>query len=93
MKKHKGLPRWLFPLGMLILCGSLFASLVRCQMAISSKKQELSSVQTQVNTQLAENEELNRALNDGEDAIIERIAREQGYAKPNERIFVDISGK
>ena len=24
---------------------------------------------------------------------IERYAREQGYAKPNERVFVDISGK
>ena len=39
------------------------------------------------------NEELKRSLADGEDAIIERIAREQGYAKPNERVFVDISGK
>ena len=26
-------------------------------------------------------------------ALIERIAREQDYAKPNERIFIDISGK
>ena len=25
--------------------------------------------------------------------ICERYAREQGYAKPNERVFVDISGK
>ena len=32
-------------------------------------------------------------LDQGEDAIIERYAREQGYAKPNERVFVDISGK
>ena len=29
----------------------------------------------------------------GDSAIIERYAREQGYAKPNERVFVDISGK
>ena len=27
------------------------------------------------------------------DAIIERFAREEGYSKPNERIWVDISGK
>ncbi len=26
-------------------------------------------------------------------AIIERYAREQGYVRPNERVFVDISGK
>ena len=40
-----------------------------------------------------ENAELRRILDEGEDAIIERIAREQDYAKPNERIFIDISGK
>ena len=34
-----------------------------------------------------------RALADGKDAIIERSARADGYAKPNERIWVDLSGK
>ena len=33
------------------------------------------------------------SLEQGDSAIIERYAREQGYAKPNERVFVDISGK
>ena len=37
--------------------------------------------------------QLSGTLDQGEDAIIERYAREQGYAKPNERVFVDISGK
>ena len=37
--------------------------------------------------------ELSGTLDQGEDAIIERYAQEQGYAKPNERVFVDISGK
>ena len=40
-----------------------------------------------------QNEELGRALADGKDAIIERSARADGYAKPNERIWVDLSGK
>ena len=43
--------------------------------------------------QQAQNEELGRALADGKDAIIERSARADGYAKPNERIWVDLSGK
>ena len=43
--------------------------------------------------QVTENAELSGTLDQGEDAIIERYAREQGYAKPNERVFVDISGK
>ena len=42
---------------------------------------------------VTENAELSGTLDQGEDAIIERYAREQGYAKPNERVFVDISGK
>lgn len=94
MVKRKGFfPPWLAPLGVAVFCGYLFFTLIGCQVTISSKQQELASVQAQVENQQAVNEELQRALEDGEDAIIERIAREQGYAKPNERIFVDISGK
>ncbi len=93
MKKHGLRLGRLVPLAVILLCCSLFVSLVRYQVAISSKKQELANVQDQLNQQLAQNEELTRSLADGEDAIIERIAREQGYAKPNERVFVDISGK
>ena len=68
-------------------------TLINCQVAISCKQQELASVQTQLTAQLTENAELSSTLEQGEDAIIERYAREQGYAKPNERVFVDISGK
>ena len=68
-------------------------TLINCQVAISSKQQELASVQTQLTAQLTENAELSSTLEQGDDAIIERYAREQGYAKPNERVFVDISGK
>lgn len=93
MKKHGLRLGRLVPLVVFLLCCSLFISLVRYQVAISSKKQELANVQNQLSEQLAQNEELKRSLADGEDAIIERIAREQGYAKPNERVFVDISGK
>ena len=89
-KKRRGpLPVRLLPLAFTVLCGYLFMTLINCQVAISSKQQELASVQTQ----LTENAELSSTLEQGEDAIIERYAREQGYAKPNERVFVDISGK
>ena len=74
-------------------CGSLFVNLVQYQVSIASKQQELQSVQNQLSTQLTENAELSGTLDQGESAIIERYAREQGYAKPNERVFVDISGK
>ena len=61
--------------------------------SIASKQQELQSVQNQLSAQLTENAELSGTLEQGDSAIIERYAREQGYAKPNERVFVDISGK
>ena len=72
---------------------SLFFTLIQCQITIGSKQQELAAVREQLSAQQAQNEELGRALADGKDAIIERSARADGYAKPNERIWVDLSGK
>lgn len=99
MKRNKGmdrrglLPWWITVPVFLIICGSLFINLVQYQVSIASKQQELQSVQNQLSAQLTENAELSGTLEQGESAIIERYAREQGYAKPNERVFVDISGK
>lgn len=94
MNRRRGLlPQWLLVGGFLLLCGYLFVSLIHYQVSIGSKQQELLSAQNQLNSQLTENAELSNTLEQGDDAIIERYAREQGYAKPNERVFVDISGK
>lgn len=93
MTRKNGLVRRLLPLILLVLCASLVYTLVRCQMSISAKQQEIVGIQAQLDAQLAQNEELQRTLDDGEDAIIERIARDEGYSKPNERIWRDISGK
>lgn len=99
MKRNKGmarrglLPWWITVPVFLIICGSLFINLVQYQVSIASKQQELQSVQNQLSAQLTENAEMSGTLEQGESAIIERYAREQGYAKPNERVFVDISGK
>ena len=79
MNHRKHYTRRLIPVVVVLLFCWLFFSLIQCQITISS--------------QLAKNEELSRSLDDGEDAIIERIARDEGYAKPNERIWVDLSGK
>ena len=93
-KARRGLlPWWITVPVFLLVCGSLFVNLVQYQVSIASKQQELQSVQNQLGAQLTENAELSGTLEQGESAIIERYAREQGYAKPNERVFVDISGK
>lgn len=93
MNQHKSIARRLLPLAVAALFCSLFFTLIQCQITIGSKQQELAAVREQLSAQQAQNEELGRALADGKDAIIERIARADGYAKPNERIWVDLSGK
>ena len=93
MNHRKHYTRRLIPVVVVLRFCWLFFSLIQCQSTISSKRQELAGVQEQLSVQLAKNEELSRSLDDGEDAIIERIARDEGYAKPNERIWVDLSGK
>ncbi len=93
MKTHKILPAWFVPLVIAALCAYLVVNLIKSQVTISTKQQELAAVNAELSDQLAQNEELSRSLADGQDAIIERVAREQGYAKPNERVFVDYSGK
>lgn len=94
MKKRKGLlPGWLVPLGFVVLCGYLFFLLIQYQVSIASKQQELQSLQDQLTAQQTTNAELSSTLDQGDSAIIERYAREQGYVRPNERVFVDISGK
>lgn len=93
MKHRKVIPKWVGPVIIAALCGYLFINVLQCQMTISTKRQELAAIETELSEQQAQNEELSRSLSDGEDAIIERIAREQGYARPNERIFYDVGGK
>ena len=91
MNQHKSIARRLLPLALAALFCSLFFTLIQCQITIGSKQQELAAVREQLSAQQAQNEELGRALADGKDAIIERSARADGYAKPNERIWVDLS--
>ena len=72
---------------------SMLAAYVSNQVTISSKQAELDALNGQIAQQQAENEELERILSGDHDEIVEWIARDSyGYAAPNERIIVDISG-
>lgn len=87
-KKHGGISGWAMPVAVLLLAGYLLVSLFHNQTIIGTKQRELTEMQAQLAEQNAVNQELERSLADGDNAIIERVAREQGYAQPNERIFV-----
>ena len=70
--------------------------MVNPQVQINEKSQELADLQEQVETQKIKNEDMKHALNADEEetkAYIERVAREDlDYAKPGERVFVNIAG-
>ncbi len=76
-----------------LLLLSMLAAYVSNQVTSSSKQAELDALNEQIAQQQAENEELERILSGDPDEIVEWIARDSyGYAAPNERIIVDISG-
>lgn len=71
----------------------LLATFINLQTDIKEKKTKLSEISAQYERQLAENEELQKLIDEGDEArYIERIAREQrGYVYPDERVYYDIT--
>ena len=63
------------------------------QVALSSKKAELDTLQEQIDQQKTQNEEMQRILSGDSDDVTEWVARDSyNYAAANERIFVDVTG-
>lgn len=85
----RGILRLLF--GLLLL--SLLAAYISNQVAISSRKAELETLNEQISQQQTQNEEMERILSGNADEVTEWVARDSyNYAAPNERIFVDVTG-
>ena len=89
-KKSKILPQ------VALVCFVVYAliSLVKLQMDVSARRQELESLQTQAEEQRLANKDSERALSaENDDEYYARIARERlNYGYPNERVIVDASG-
>ena len=95
-KREKGaLTGFLLKVAVVVAAVYLMVSFVNGQIQVADKQRELDTVQAQLEQQNVKNAELSRLMESGdEDAYVERIAREKlGYARPNERVFVDISGR
>lgn len=84
---------FLLALGAFALAGYFAITLIQLQIEISEKKETLAQVQAQYNEKIAENQELEKVIEGGnEDEYIERIARDSlGYVKPGEKVYYDIS--
>ena len=75
-----------------ILIPCFVFSLIKISTDIKKEQQMVESIAQQCDALEAENAELEAMLESGDkDAYIERVARENGYVKPNERVYVDIS--
>ena len=71
----------------------LLATFINLQFGINEKKAQLSELSNQYEQQLEENDELQKLIDEGDEAqFIERIAREQrGYVYPDERVYYDVT--
>lgn len=80
--------------GMALLCAYFVYAIVSAQIEIYKENRALNALLARINEKQLENDELSRiVVGEGEDAYIERIAREKlGYAAADERIFEDASG-
>ena len=81
-----------------LLAGAALVLLLSWQMRISEKRTELETLQTKIVDQNMRNDEIRRTLealenDEGIQEYAQRRAREDlDYARPGERIFVDVGG-
>lgn len=79
-----------------LLCFAVYAAftIVRLQVDISRKSNELKEIQTEIDSVREENTALRESLELGNsDSYIASIARENGYAVSGERVMIDTSSR
>lgn len=92
-RKRNPFVRTIFRLFFILLLLSMLAAYISNQVAISSKRAELQTLNEQIDQQQTKNEEMKRILSGDADDVTEWVARDSyNYAAPNERIFVDVTG-
>lgn len=93
-KKQKG--SFLLRIAILAFAVYVAVALVNQQVQIAEKRRQLDELTQQIEIQEIKNEDIKHALSSGDAAqkdYIERIARDGlDYAKPGERVFVNIAG-
>lgn len=96
LEKQKPKKSFLLRLAVFALAAYMLVALVNQQLKIQQKRQQLESAKQQISIQEIQNEDLKHAFSTGtggQNDYIERKAREElGYAKPGERVFVNIAG-
>ncbi|HCR44356.1 MAG TPA: septum formation initiator [Ruminococcaceae bacterium] len=96
IKKQKVKKSFLLRFAIFVFAVYMVWGLVNQQIKINEKRRQLSEIKQQIQVQEIKNGEIKSALtSDGDNSeYIERKAREDlGYAKPGERVFINIAGK
>lgn len=97
IKKTKVKGSMLLRFAILCLAVYIMAALINQQLQINEKRNQLESLQQQIQVQEVENEDLRHTIDanaqDGSE-YAEQVAREElDYAKTGERVFIIISGE
>ena len=59
---------------------------------INEKKEELSALQTKKEEMVQQNKDIEKSIKENDEAAIaEKYARENGYVKTDERVYIDIT--
>mgnify|MGYP003300047453 CR=1 FL=1 len=93
LKKVKSKKNILIRVALTFLCLYAIVMLIHVQIEISEKKSEIAEIEKQIALQQIANQKMKDALENDDPDYIEQAARnELDYAKPGEKVFVDISG-
>ena len=96
IKKRKQKGSFLLRMAVFAFAVYITVALVNQQVQISQKRQELATMKQQIQIQEIKNDDIKHALstdNGKNSDYIERVARENlHFAKPGERVFVNIAG-
>ena len=93
LKKTKSKKNILIRVALAFLCLYAIVMLIHVQIEISEKKNEIAEIEKQIALQQISNQKMKDALENDDPDYIEQAARnELDYAKPGEKVFVDISG-
>lgn len=95
LEKQKPKKSFLLRVAIFALSAYLLVALVNQQIKIKEERQELETTKQQIQIQEIKNEDLKHALSTGANNAnyFERKAREElNYAKPGERVFINIAG-
>ena len=95
LKNEKHKKSWLLVFAVLCFTAFFAFSLIGQQLKISEKEKDLDTLNAQLSTQQIKNEELKDSLEKEDDLAnyAERVARtELDFAKPGEKVFVDVGG-